>query len=92
MTPEKRQELCESLREPPSDSGGPREINNTEIGVSGPEDSVETSTEKVVTDGDRIVQPAVSDMIKVKKVAKAAAQYKKSVIQSRMRTLRIREK
>ena len=78
MTPEKRQELYESLREAPSDSSGSREVNNTETSASGPEDAVESSTEKVVTDGDRIVQQAVSDMSKAKKVAKAAARYKKA--------------
>ena len=75
MTPEKRQELYESLREAPSDSGGSREVNNTETSASDPEDSVEPSTEKVVTDGDQVVQQAVHDMSKAKKVAKAAAQY-----------------
>ena len=78
MTPEKRQELYESLREAPSDSSGPQEVNNTETSASGPEDTVEISKEKVVTDGDLIVQQVIKDMSKAKKVAKAAAQYKKA--------------
>ena len=78
MTPEKRQELYESLREAPSDSSGPREVNNTETSASGPEDTVKISKEKVVTDGDLIVQQVIKDMSKAKKVAKAAAQYKKA--------------
>ena len=78
MTPEKHQELYESLREAPSDSSEPREVNNTETSASGPEDTDEISTEKVVTDGDRIIQQVIKDMSKAKKVAKAAAQYKKA--------------
>ena len=65
MTPEKRQELYESLREAPSDSSGSREVNNTEISASGPEDTTETPKEKVTTDGERIVQQVIKDMGKV---------------------------
>ena len=78
MTPEKRQELYESLREAPSDSSGPREVNNTEISAPGPEDTTEIPKEKATTDGDLIVQQVIKDMSKAKKVAKAAAQYKKA--------------
>ena len=78
MTPEKRQELYESLREAPADSSGSREVNNTEISASGPEDTTETPKEKVTTDGDLIVQQVIKDMGKAKKAAKAAAQYKKA--------------
>jgi len=78
MTPEKRQELYESLREAPSDSSGPREVNNTETSASGPEDTTETPKEKVTTDGDLIVQQVIKDMRKAKKAAKAAAQSKKA--------------
>ena len=78
MTPTKRQELYESLRKDPTDSGGPREVNNAESSTSDTEDSVEPSSETVVTDGDRVVQQAVCDMNKAKKAAKAAAQYKKA--------------
>ena len=78
MTPEKRQELYESLREAPADSSGSREVNNTEISASGPEDTTETPKEKVTTDGDLIVQQVIKDMGKAKKAAKAAAQSKKA--------------
>ena len=78
MTPEKRQELHESPREDPTDSGGPREVNNAESSTSDTEDSVKPSSETVVADGDRVVQQAARDMNKAKKAAKAAALYKKA--------------
>ena len=37
-----------------------------------------STSETVITGGDRIVQQAVRDMAKAKKAAKAAAQYKKA--------------
>ena len=78
MTPEKCQELYESLREAPADSSGSREVNNTEISASGPEDTTETPKEKVTTDGELIVQQVIKDMGKAKKATKAAAQSKKA--------------
>ena len=53
-------------------------MNNAETSTSDTEDSVEPSSETVVTDGDRVVQQAVRDMNKAKKAAKAAVQYKKA--------------